>query len=157
MIATEQSFEPHSSDALPNSSRIYVEGTLPGVRVPMREITLSPTKAFNGRIEVNEPVRVYDTSGPWGDGDYKGTVQDGLPALREKWIADRGDVEAVDGRQATARDNGFLSETHMRTQAEKFAGGLSALEQPAGSANTCVVITGSSGGRRLSLTISTAL
>ncbi len=134
MIATSESFEPHSSDALPASSRVYVEGTQSGVRVPMREIALSPTKSFNGRIEVNEPVRVYDTSGPWGDPDYKGTVQDGLPALREKWIAGRGDVEAYAGRQATARDNGFLSETHMRTNADKFAGGLSALEQPNGSA-----------------------
>ncbi len=133
MIATSESFEPHSSDALPNSRRVYVEGTQSGVRVPMREITLSPTKSFNGRMEVNDPVRVYDTSGPWGDPDYKGTVQDGLPPLREKWIAGRADVESYDGRQATARDNGFLSETHMQTQAAKFAGGLSALEQPNGS------------------------
>ncbi len=133
MIATESSFEPHSSDALPNSTRVYVEGIQPGVRVPMREITLSPTKAFNGRIEINEPVRVYDTSGPWGDTAYKGTVQEGLPALREKWIVGRGDVETVEGRQATARDNGFLSEVHMRANADKYAGGLSALDQPVGS------------------------
>ena len=86
MIATEDSFQPHSSDALPASTRVFVEGTLPGVRVPMREITLSPTKAFNGRIEANEPVRVYDTSGPWGDPAFTGTVQDGLPALRCPWL-----------------------------------------------------------------------
>jgi phosphomethylpyrimidine synthase len=134
MIATSESFEPHSSDALPASTRVYVEGTLAGVRVPMREITLSPTRSFNGRIEVNEPVRVYDTSGPWGDPDFKGAVQDGLPALREQWIVERGEVEVVEGRQATARDNGFLSDTHMRTNADKYAGGLSALEQPVGSA-----------------------
>ena len=54
MIATQDSFEPHSSDALPNSTRVYVAGTLhKAVRVPMREIKLSPTKSFNGQSEVN--------------------------------------------------------------------------------------------------------
>ncbi len=134
MIATQDSFEPHSSDALPNSSRVYVAGQQAGVSVPMREITLSPTKDFNGRILQNEPVRVYDTSGPWGDPAFNGTVQDGLPALREPWIAARADVESYTGRQATARDNGFLTDVHMRSQAEKYAGGLSALDQPHGSA-----------------------
>ena len=47
----------------------------PSVRVPMREITLSDTKSFNGRIEKNEPVRVYDCSGPWGDPAFTGTVR----------------------------------------------------------------------------------
>ena len=127
------SFEPHSSDALPNSRRIYAEGSLPGVRVPMREISLSPTKSFQGQMEPNEPVRVYDTSGPWGDVAYTGTVEDGLPALREAWIRSRSDVEEYEGRQATARDNGFLSDVHMQSQAARFAGGLSALAQPHGS------------------------
>ncbi|MGZ5568696.1 MAG: phosphomethylpyrimidine synthase ThiC, partial [Limisphaerales bacterium] len=64
MIATKDSFEPHSSDALPNSKKVYVAGKLnPDVQVPFREISLTPTKAFNGQIEVNEPVRVYDCSG----------------------------------------------------------------------------------------------
>ena len=91
MIATEKSFEPHSSDQLPNSTRVYVEGEIhPEVRVPMREIALSPTKAFNGRVEVNEPVRVYDTSGPWGDPAYEGDPTQGLPALRKAWILGRG-------------------------------------------------------------------
>ena len=136
MIADPKtSFEPHSSEQLPASTRVYVEGQIhKDVRVPMREIALSPTKSFNGRMEINEPVRVYDCSGPWGDPAYQGTVQDGLPAIREKWITDRGDVESYDGRQATARDNGFLSDTHMRRQTSKHAGGLSALDQPTGSA-----------------------
>ena len=88
---------PHSSEQLPGSKRVYVEGKLhPGVRVPMREIELTPTKSFNGQIEANEPVRVYDCSGPWGDPDFKGTVEEGLPALRAKWIRARGDVEECD-------------------------------------------------------------
>ena len=73
MIATKDSFEPHSGEsrlAGPNSKKIYLEGTLhKEVRVPMREIELTPTKTFNGAIEANDPVRVYDCSGPWGDPD----------------------------------------------------------------------------------------
>jgi phosphomethylpyrimidine synthase len=104
---------PHSSDQLANSRRIYVEGKIhPDVRVPMREIELSPTQSVNGRIEVNEPVRVYDTRGPWGDPDFKGTVEQGLPPLRREWILRRGDVEEYDGRKVVARDDGYLSEAH---------------------------------------------
>jgi phosphomethylpyrimidine synthase len=97
MIATKESFEPHSSEsriAGPKSKRVYVPGRLhPDVRVPMREIELAPTKSYTGAIEQNEPVRVYDCSGPWGDPDFKGTVEAGLPALRRDWILKRGDVE----------------------------------------------------------------
>jgi phosphomethylpyrimidine synthase len=116
MIATKDSFEPHSSEQLPDSKKIYVQGTIhPDVRVPMREITLSPTKSYTGQIEVNEPVRVYDTSGPWGDPDFTGSVQEGLPALRAKWIRARGDVEEYEGRKVTARDDGYLGESHARS------------------------------------------
>src|SRR5205814_8479412 len=68
---------------LPNSKKIYVSGKLhPDIRVPFREISLAPTKSMNSEMEVNEPVRVYDTSGPWGDPDFRGDVRQGLPALR---------------------------------------------------------------------------
>jgi phosphomethylpyrimidine synthase len=97
MIATKKSYEFHSGEQLPASKRIYVKGKLhPDVRVPMREIELMPTKSFNGQIEANEPVRVYDCSGPWGEPEFKGTVEEGLPALRAKWIHARGDVEECD-------------------------------------------------------------
>ena len=137
MIRPEESApvpEEPSRQPLPASRRVYVEGTQPGVAVPMREIALTPTRTMTGTLEENEPVRVYDTSGPWGDPGYRGTVAEGLPPLRLGWIRARGDVEEYLGRQATARDNGFLSETHMRTQATQHAGGLSALDQPQGSA-----------------------
>ncbi|MBC7981417.1 MAG: hypothetical protein H7Y36_12715, partial [Armatimonadetes bacterium] len=99
---------------LPASTRIYVEGTLhPQIRVPMREISLSDTKSFNGRIEKNEFVRVYDCSGPWGDPDFKGTSEEGLPPLRRDWILARGDVEAYDGREVQPQDNGYLTEKHV--------------------------------------------
>ena len=68
MIASTDSFEPSSQDQLPNSKRVYVNGTIhPDVRVAFREISQSPTKSLSGDVEDNAPVRVYDTSGPWGD------------------------------------------------------------------------------------------
>jgi phosphomethylpyrimidine synthase len=113
MIATKDSFEPHSGEQLPNSKKIYVAGTLhKKVLVPMREIELTPTKTFNGVIEANDPVRVYDCSGPWGDPAFTGKVEEGLPALRAKWIRDRGDVEEYEGRAVQPIDDGYLSEQH---------------------------------------------
>jgi phosphomethylpyrimidine synthase len=99
MIATKDSFEPHSSEQLPKSRRVYVAGQLHAdVRVPLREIELAPTKSFNGRIELNDPVRVYDCSGPWGDPQFTGSVEVGLPALRRPWILRRNDVDEYPGR-----------------------------------------------------------
>ena len=113
MIATKKSFEPHSSEQMPKSKRIYVAGKQhTDVRVPMREIELTPTKGFNGQVEANEPVRVYDCSGPWGDPDFNGTVEKGLPALRAGWIQARGDVEEIEGRSIQPIDDGYLSGKH---------------------------------------------
>ncbi|MFN3410318.1 MAG: phosphomethylpyrimidine synthase ThiC [Limisphaerales bacterium] len=113
MIASKDSFETSSREPLPASRRIYVPGNIhPDVRVPMREIALAPTKGVNGRIEVNEPVRVYDTSGPWGDPAFTGTVEQGLPPLRRPWILSRGDVEEYEGRPVRPIDDGYLSEKH---------------------------------------------
>ena len=96
MIASKNSIEPQSGEPLPNSSRVYVPGKLhTEIRVPLREIKLSPTKSFNGQIEANAPVRVYACSGPWGDADFAGNVEQGLPLLRRKWILARNDVEQV--------------------------------------------------------------
>jgi phosphomethylpyrimidine synthase len=103
-----------SREPLPASTRVYVEGSIhPSVRVPMREIALSDTKSFNGRIEKNEAVRVYDCSGPWGDPAFEGTSDEGLPPLRRDWILARGDVEAYDGREVQPQDNGYLTEKHV--------------------------------------------
>jgi len=98
---------------LPNSKKVYVAGTLhPDIQVPFREISLVPTKTTSGEVEVNEPVRVYDTSGPWGDPDFHGDVTQGLPPLRGRWICERGDVEEYDGRRLQPIDDGWLSEAH---------------------------------------------
>jgi phosphomethylpyrimidine synthase len=113
MIATKDSFEPHSSEQLPKSRRVYVAGQLHAdVRVPLREIELAPTKTFNGRIELNDPVRVYDCSGPWGDPQFTGSVEAGLPALRRNWILQRNDVDEYPGRPVMPVDDGYLSEQH---------------------------------------------
>jgi phosphomethylpyrimidine synthase len=113
MIATKDSFEPHSSEQLPGSKKVYVEGTLhQDVRVPMREIEVSPTKSYTGAVTENAPVRVYDCSGPWGDAAFTGTVEEGLPALRRNWIIARGDVEEYEGRAVQPIDDGYLSEQH---------------------------------------------
>jgi phosphomethylpyrimidine synthase len=107
MIATSDSFEARSSDALPNSKKIYVPGKLhPGLRVPFREISLRSTRLHSGQSEPNAPVRIYDCSGPWGDTAFFGNVQEGLPALRRDWIVRRGDVEESNGRALARQKNG---------------------------------------------------
>ncbi len=107
-------------ESLPKSRKVYVSGKLhPDIRVPLREISLSPTKSMSGEIEVNKPVRVYDTSGPWGDPDFHGDVEQGLPPLRAKWIRDRGDVEEHEGRKVQPIDDGWLSEVHARSGQQK--------------------------------------
>src|SRR5574337_507300 len=83
---------------LPNSRKIYVEGSRPDIRVPMREISQSdtPTASFgNGSGEKNPPIFVYDCSGPYTDPAARIDIRSGLPALRQKWIEERGDTEVL--------------------------------------------------------------
>ena len=78
----------------PGSRRIYVSGKLfPDVQVSMREVSLSESVFPDGTVEQNDPVRIYDCSGPWGDESFHGDVEQGLPRLRETWIRGRADVE----------------------------------------------------------------
>ena len=100
---------PIHSSQLPNSKRIYVEGQESGVRVPFREILQAQTRTFKGTLEENPPVRVYDTSGPWGDPLFQGDVRDGLPELRREWIVGRDDVEEYQGRETNPIDDGYLT------------------------------------------------
>jgi phosphomethylpyrimidine synthase len=105
--------EGSTDKPLPNSRKVYVAGKVHvDLRVPFREISLAPTKTMSGEIEVNEPVRVYDTSGPWGDIDFAGDVEQGLPPLRADWIRGRDDVEEIAGRAVRPQDDGYLSEKH---------------------------------------------
>jgi phosphomethylpyrimidine synthase len=120
MIASKDSLQPSSADPLPNSTKVYVNGQLnPELRVPLREISQSPSKSLSGELEPNEPIRVYDTSGPWGAPQFEGDVEKGLPALRREWITARGDVEEYDGREVLPVDDGYLSTQHAELAGEK--------------------------------------
>ncbi|OPB92680.1 phosphomethylpyrimidine synthase ThiC [Elizabethkingia occulta] len=83
--------------SLPNSKKVYIDGQLFPIKVAMREISLSPTKLSSGGIEVNPPVTVYDTSGPYTDDQAVIDVRKGLPRIREQWILDREDVKVLEG------------------------------------------------------------
>ncbi len=79
----------------PNSRKIYVEGSRPDIRVPMREITLNDTPLTVG-VEHNPAVVVYDTSGPYTDPNAKIDVRNGLDSVRGSWIDERGDTEILE-------------------------------------------------------------
>ncbi|MGE6118527.1 phosphomethylpyrimidine synthase ThiC [Aeromonas salmonicida] len=86
--------------AHPNSSRIFIEGSRPDIRVGLREIALADTlvggSKDNPQFEANEPVPVYDTSGAYGDEHAVIDVRLGLPRLRENWVRECGDTEELD-------------------------------------------------------------
>ena len=86
-----------SSGPLPGSEKIYVKGEMFDIKVPMRRINLTPTVDTDGQKIENEPVVVYDTSGPYTDPGYKVDLHKGLPKIREQWIADRDDTIRLDG------------------------------------------------------------
>ena len=109
---------------LPNSRRIYVEGQQSGVRVPFREIDQNPTRNFKNELEENPPVRVYDTSGPYGDPYQKTDVREGLPQLRREWIVGRGDVEEYEGRSIQPIDDGYLTFDAAQNARQKDKGRL---------------------------------
>jgi phosphomethylpyrimidine synthase len=91
----------------PNSKKVYEEGSHPSIQVPMREIQLSPTVTDQSETP-NEPIRVYDTSGPYTDPVCKIDLHKGLPGLRHSWIVKRDDVEEYNGREIKPEDNGFF-------------------------------------------------
>ena len=97
-----------------NAKRVYVEGMKHGVKVPMREITLSPTKSSDDQETENPAIRLYDTSGPWGDSEFHGQHERGLPPLRKHWVLDREDTQIIDGRKSSPADNGYLSDLHAQ-------------------------------------------
>lgn len=89
----------------PGSRRIYVPGKLhPEVRVAMREVALEDSLFPDGSTESNAPVRLYDCSGPWGDEEFRGDVERGLPPMRASWIEQRGDVTRGENGALRARD-----------------------------------------------------
>jgi phosphomethylpyrimidine synthase len=120
MIANRSAFEPQSAQPLPQSRKVYVSGIIhPGIRVPFREIQLSQTKGINGRFEVNDPLRVYDCSGPWGDPAFHGEVDQGLPPLRRDWIMARGDVEVRNAECGMRNSEGHSGRVVLRAKPGK--------------------------------------
>lgn len=106
--------------AHPNSRRIFIEGSRADIRVPLREIQLADT--FVGgtkeapQFEPNEPVPVYDTSGPYGEEAAPIDVRRGLPRLREAWMLERADTDALDGLSSTFTQERLADEglDHLR-------------------------------------------
>jgi phosphomethylpyrimidine synthase len=95
-IATEAHVDAAAVAPLPNSRKVYVTGSRPDIRVPMRQISQSDTTTSNVP-EKNPPIYVYDCSGPYTDPAAKIDIQKGLPALRQTWIEERNDTEVLSG------------------------------------------------------------
>ena len=93
--------QQHEQDAqdltrvLPASKKVYVQGSRPDLQVPMREIELTATPTGLGG-EDNPPLLVYDTSGVYTDPNVAIDLQQGLPKVRDAWIAERQDTEVLD-------------------------------------------------------------
>ncbi|MFM4704039.1 phosphomethylpyrimidine synthase ThiC [Aeromonas bivalvium] len=106
--------------AHPNSRRIFIEGSRPDIRVPLREIQLADTLVGGSKeapqFEANEPVPVYDTSGAYGDECAEIDVRRGLPRLREAWVLERGDTEPLPGLSSTFTQERLADEglDHLR-------------------------------------------
>jgi phosphomethylpyrimidine synthase len=103
MQSTDNTQSLHSVDTdnmavepFPGSRKIYLQGSRPDIRVPMREISLTDTPASFG-AEKNPPVLVYDTSGIYTDPDARIDLRAGLPEIRRTWIEERGDTERLSG------------------------------------------------------------
>jgi phosphomethylpyrimidine synthase len=87
-------------EPFPRSKKVYIKGTIHDIRVAMREVELDDsesTVSANGGIAKSSSITLYDTSGPYTDPEVEINVHSGLPAMREKWILDRRDVETLDG------------------------------------------------------------
>ncbi len=85
-----QQLDQEMTQPFPNSRKVYIQGSSPDIQVPMREISLSNSKgAAGGPPTKNNPVLVYDTSGPYTEPNFKPALTKGLPLLRKKWVEER--------------------------------------------------------------------
>src|SRR5512133_2625171 len=113
----------------PASTKIHVAGTQPGVQVPFRQIQLHPTRDFKDQLTKNEPVVLYDTSGPYTDPAVTIDVAKGLKPLRQDWIQGRGDVEELPGATSLYRK---LRERDQELDAIRFHADRKPLRAKAG-------------------------
>ncbi len=91
-LSENASVDALSTQPFTGSQKIYIEGSRPDVRVAMREVHLSPTQLQDDNTEINQPVRIYDTSGVYTDPSVEIDIRQGLEPLRESWINERGDT-----------------------------------------------------------------
>ena len=96
LLDKTQQLSSEVTRAIPGSSKIFIEGSRPDLRVPMREIALANTPRTVG-FEKNAPLAVYDTSGPYTDPSANIDLAAGLSALRARWIEERGDSNQLVG------------------------------------------------------------
>ncbi|MBI2886702.1 MAG: phosphomethylpyrimidine synthase ThiC, partial [Chloroflexi bacterium] len=97
--------QPAQYVGFPGSQRTYKQGSREDIRVPFREVALTPTQGRAGE-EPNPPVQLYDTSGPYTDPAVQPDIRQGLPPLRRHWILERADVEEYDGTPHTQEEVG---------------------------------------------------
>ena len=105
-------------DNYPNS-KIFVTGSRPDIRVPMREIELTKTKKSNQSIQENPSVLVYDTSGPATDPNFEINLEKGLPKLRKNWITERDDIEEYVARGFQSGDDGLRQDENRKPFSEE--------------------------------------
>jgi len=116
MLSQTAEVDKASVQPFPKSRKVYIEGSRPDIQVPMREISLDATPTDMGG-EVNEPLYVYDTSGPYTDPAAEIDVRKGLPALRQNWILEREDTEQLSGMTS---DYGRVREADLRLDHLRF-------------------------------------
>ncbi len=108
-----------TTQPFPASRKIYIEGSRASIRVPMREIRLTPTRSFkSGAVEENAPFLIYDTSGPYTDPAAGIDIRRGLAPLRQEWIIGRGDVETL---SEVSSEYGRLRLADRKLDALRFA------------------------------------
>jgi phosphomethylpyrimidine synthase len=98
-------------EPLPGSKKVFIYGTREDVQVPMREVALAPTRRRDGTLEENASLRLYDTGGPYTDGERVVDPTSGLVALRQGWIEERGDTELLAGPSSAYRQHRLADPT----------------------------------------------
>ena len=110
-----------SSNPLPGSERIYVQGSRAGIQVPMRKISCNLTPIAGEKDasnwEQNEPIYVYETAGAYSDPNKHIDVTEGLEPLREGWITERGDTVVLD---VLSSEYARLQQIDIRGEAKRF-------------------------------------
>ena len=128
--ATDEKVNISTDPISPKSKKVYVSGTIhPYIKVPFREISLSPstsvTSIGNGNGNGNghhsskddeNSLIVYDTSGPYTDPNVTINIREGLEPIRLQWITGRCDVEYYQGRKIEPKDDGYRDGENPNTE-----------------------------------------